>query len=108
MHKDFQVSWEIFGRQITIELAGQVNEDEYMAFGISGSEQSSQMLGSDVAVAYIDGYRGFTTDYNITALSPVKESSSVLFTNLVKSISPRLPLRFPRFHAAFSLVDLVY
>lgn len=44
-----------------------------MSFGLSGSEDSSQMLGSDVAVAYIDGYRGFATDYNITALSPVKK-----------------------------------
>lgn len=48
-----------------------------MSFGISGSEQSSQMLGSDVVVAYIDGYRGFTTDYNITALSPVINSLKI-------------------------------
>lgn len=78
LHKDFQVSWEIFGRQITIQLVGQVNEDEYMSFGISGSEHSSQMLGSDVVVAYVDGYRGFTIDYNITALSPVSVSVSFL------------------------------
>lgn len=66
------MSWEIFGPQITIQLAGQVEEDEYMSFGLSGSQDSSQMLGSDVAVAYIDGYRGFATDYNITALTPVR------------------------------------
>lgn len=42
-----------------------------MAFGISGSPEQSQMLGSDVTVAYVDGYRGFATDYNITALTPV-------------------------------------
>lgn len=66
-----QVSWEIFGPQITIQLAGQVDEDEYMAFGLSGSEEKSQMIGSDAAVAYISEYRGFATDYNITALTPV-------------------------------------
>lgn len=66
-----RVSWEIFGPQITIQLAGQVDENDYMAFGLSGSDDSSQMLGSDVAVAFIDGYRGFATDYNITALTPV-------------------------------------
>lgn len=66
------MSWELFGPQITIELAGQIKEDEYMAFGLSGSEEKSQMLGSDVAVAYLlDGNRGFAVDYNITALSPV-------------------------------------
>lgn len=42
-----------------------------MAFGISGSTTESQMLGSDVSVGYIDGYRGYATDYNITALAPV-------------------------------------
>lgn len=72
LHKNYRVSWEVFGPQITIQLAGLVNEDEYMSFGISGSETSSQMLGADVAVAYIDGFRGYTTDYNITSLAPVR------------------------------------
>lgn len=71
LHKDFRVSWEVFGPQITFELAGQVMDDEYMSFGLSGSDTSSQMLGADVAVAYIDGARGYATDYNITSLAPV-------------------------------------
>nr|CAI5865131.1 unnamed protein product [Callosobruchus analis] len=70
LHRDFQVSWEIFGPQITIQLSGQVAENEYLSFGVSGSTDRSQMIGADVAVAYIDGYRGFATDYNITALTP--------------------------------------
>ncbi|XP_066138270.1 protein Skeletor, isoforms B/C [Euwallacea fornicatus] len=70
LHKNFQVSWEIFGPAITIQLAGMVDEDEYLAFGISGSNERSQMIGADVAVAYINGYQGFATDYNITALTP--------------------------------------
>ncbi|XP_054258338.1 protein Skeletor, isoforms B/C [Macrosteles quadrilineatus] len=70
LHKDYQVSWEIFGPQITIQLAGQVGEDHYLAFGLSGAPDKIQMLGSDVAIAYIDGYRGFANDYNITANSP--------------------------------------
>lgn len=65
------MSWEIFGAQITIQLAAQVKEDEYMSFGISGSEERSQMLGSDVAVAYMVGYSGYALDYNISALTPV-------------------------------------
>lgn len=48
-----------------------VNEDEYLSFGISGSDEKSQMIGADVAVAYINGYQGYATDYNITALTPV-------------------------------------
>lgn len=72
LHRDYQVSWEVFGNQITIELAGQIGESEYMAFGISGNESSSQMLGADVAVAHFDArqQRGFATDYNITAAAP--------------------------------------
>lgn len=75
------MSWEIFGPQITIQLAGQVAEDEYLSFGLSGSDTKSQMIGADVAVAYIDGYRGFATDYNITALTPVR----IFFTLIQES-----------------------
>ncbi len=42
-----------------------------MSFGLSGAVDRSQMMGADVAVAYMDGFRGYSTDYNITALSPV-------------------------------------
>lgn len=42
-----------------------------MAFGLSGSETSSQMEGADVAVAYLDSIRGYVVDYNITAKAPV-------------------------------------
>jgi len=44
-----------------------------MAFGFSGSKNSSQMIGADVMVAYYDGIRGVASDYNITAKSPVSE-----------------------------------
>lgn len=71
LHKDLRVSWEVFGPTITFQLTGQVNEDNYMAFGLSGSSERSQMLGADVAVTYIDGYRGHAVDYNITSLAPV-------------------------------------
>lgn len=78
LHRNFRVSWEVFGPAITIELAGQIEKDEYMSFGISGSETASQMLGADVVVAYFDGARGFSTDYNITSLAPVRYLSSCL------------------------------
>lgn len=41
-----------------------------MAFGLSGSDEKSQMEGADVTIAYMDGARGFATDYNVTAKSP--------------------------------------
>ncbi|XP_045780249.1 protein Skeletor, isoforms B/C [Maniola jurtina] len=72
LHRDYQVSWEVFGSQITIQLAAFMGDDEYMAFGISGSTTRSQMAGADVAVASFDRrfQRGLATDYNITAIAP--------------------------------------
>jgi hypothetical protein len=70
LHKNLQISWEVFGRAITFQMSGMVDEKDYISFGISGSDVMSQMLGADVVVAYIDGHRGFTTDYNITSLAP--------------------------------------
>ncbi|XP_043510950.1 protein Skeletor, isoforms B/C [Frieseomelitta varia] len=70
LHKRFQVGWEIFGPQITVQLTGQIGEDEFMAFGLSGSETSSQMEGADAVIAYVDGTKGYAIDYNITAKAP--------------------------------------
>lgn len=92
LHRDLQVSWEIFGPAITIEVAGRVGkistdnlpfvvfifdlsnitaDDEYIAFGLSGSSTEARMEGADVAVLYMDTYQGHATDYNITAKSAV-------------------------------------
>lgn len=79
LHKNLQVSWEVFGPAVTMQLSGQVDADDYMAFGISGSAEKSQMLGADVAVTYIDGHLGFATDYNIDSLAPVSKLSSIQF-----------------------------
>ncbi|XP_053619757.1 protein Skeletor, isoforms B/C [Plodia interpunctella] len=72
LHRDYQVSWEVFGNQITIELAAKISEQDYMSFGISGSAGRSSMLGADVAVARYSASdrRGHAADYNITALAP--------------------------------------
>nr|CAD7202981.1 unnamed protein product [Timema douglasi] len=95
LHKDLQVGWEIFGPQITIQLAGQVAEDNYMAFGLSGSTDKSEMVGSDATIAYLDGYLGYALDYNITAKAPspgVDKSNLVVCSNwsLLVSTSPTL------------------
>jgi len=84
LHKKLQLSWQVFGPQITIRLAGQIDEDNYMAFGFSGSEEAPQMLGADIAITYIDGFRGQAMDYNITDKSPV--CSANLYLNLQNNI----------------------
>jgi len=75
LHKKLQLSWQVFGPQITIRLAGQIDEDNYMAFGFSGSEEMPEMLGADIALTYIDGFRGQAIDYNITDKSPVSKNN---------------------------------
>ncbi|CAH0721351.1 unnamed protein product, partial [Brenthis ino] len=72
LHRDLQVAWELFGSQLTVQLAGAVAEHEYMAFGVSGSATRSAMLGADVAVARWDARsrRGLAGDYNVSATAP--------------------------------------
>ena len=67
LHKNMLVAWESFPPQLTIQLAGHIGEDEYMAFGLSGEQGKSSMKGGDVAVAYMDEYLGHVEDYNLTA-----------------------------------------
>lgn len=69
LHKNLQVEWEVFGPAITFLLTGKIDEDDYMAFGLSGSESKSQMNGADVAVTYIDGHLGYAIDYKLDALA---------------------------------------
>merc|ERR1711892_718650 len=67
LHKNLMVAWEAFPPQLTIQLAGHIGDDEYMAFGPSGEQGKSIMKGGDVAVAYMDEYLGHVEDYNLTA-----------------------------------------
>ncbi|XP_037091672.1 protein Skeletor, isoforms B/C-like [Pollicipes pollicipes] len=70
LHKDLQIRWSTHGPSITMELAAQIAEDEYVAFGFSGSDSKTEMIGGDAVVAYIQEYLTFTEDYTLTAHSP--------------------------------------
>lgn len=69
LHKNLMVSWEAFPPQLTVQLAGYIDQDEYMAFGASGRQGESVMEGGDVALAYMDQYLGNVDDYNLTSRS---------------------------------------
>lgn len=56
----------------SVDLIVLAEENEYMAFGLSGSPNGPLMLGSDITIAYVDGHRGYANDYNVTARSPVR------------------------------------
>ncbi|XP_017490872.1 PREDICTED: protein Skeletor, isoforms B/C-like, partial [Rhagoletis zephyria] len=70
LHQKLQIHWEVFGPQITFELIGQIEHDDYMAFGLSGSDNSSRMMNADVSVNYLDSHLGYTKDYNISGPFP--------------------------------------
>lgn len=69
LHRDLQVQWEVFGPAITILLSGKIEPDDYMSFGISGSDTKSQMIGADVVMTYIDGHLGHAEDYHIDSMA---------------------------------------
>ncbi|RXG58005.1 Protein Skeletor, isoforms B/C [Armadillidium vulgare] len=73
LHKDIQISWEIFGGIATIEVAANMDEDDYVAFGVSGSPTEIQMIGGDAVVLYRDVYNGYVKDYNLTSYFPCTE-----------------------------------
>ncbi|KAB7502787.1 Protein Skeletor [Armadillidium nasatum] len=75
LHKDIQISWEIFGGIATIEVAANMGERRrlYVAFGVSGSPTEIQMIGGDAVVLYRDVYNGYVKDYNLTSYFPCTE-----------------------------------
>lgn len=70
LHRDIQLNWEIFGPQITFELVARINPNDYIGFGLSGSDNSSRMIGGDVSISYLEAHLGYTFDYNLTDRHP--------------------------------------
>lgn len=44
INNKLQVKWEILGDYVQIELIGRIREDQYMAFGLSGTNGRPQMV----------------------------------------------------------------
>ncbi|KAL7302503.1 hypothetical protein TKK_0005146 [Trichogramma kaykai] len=70
LHKKFQLHYDINAPSINFKLVGQMDENDYMAWGVSGSDERSQMEGADLTVAYMDDTLGYAVDYNVTAKAP--------------------------------------
>ncbi|XP_028176404.1 protein Skeletor, isoforms D/E-like isoform X4 [Ostrinia furnacalis] len=67
----FEVRWAVAGDSIVLQLVAKLEDGEYMSFGISGDPAHSQMVGSDVAVAWVDKdtLKGYAVDYYLDAKS---------------------------------------
>ncbi|CAH2058944.1 unnamed protein product, partial [Iphiclides podalirius] len=67
----FEVRWAVAGDSIVLQLVAKLEDGEYMSFGISGSPNHSQMVGGDVAVAWVNKttLKGYSVDYYLDAKS---------------------------------------
>uniref|UniRef100_A0A2H1W7M3 SFRICE_013523 n=1 Tax=Spodoptera frugiperda TaxID=7108 RepID=A0A2H1W7M3_SPOFR len=67
----FEVRWAVAGDSIVLQLVAKLEDGEYMAFGVSGDNQKTQMVGGDPAVAWVDKrtLKGYAEDYYLDAKS---------------------------------------
>lgn len=70
---NFHISWlvDAGNNKITLTFQGIVDEGEYMAFGISGQDLLTRMVGADVTVVWIDANtnEGKAQDYYLSEYS---------------------------------------
>jgi len=67
----YEVRWAIAGKSIVTQLVAKLQHGEYMAFGLSGDDRRTKMIGGDVTVAWMDHDtgQGFADDYYLDAKS---------------------------------------
>ncbi|XP_023337627.1 protein Skeletor, isoforms B/C [Eurytemora carolleeae] len=66
-----EVRWAIAGKSIVTQLVARLNEGQYMAFGLSGNPDKTQMIGGDATVTWMDhrSGKGYADDYYLDAKS---------------------------------------
>ncbi|KAI8117583.1 isoforms D/E, Protein Skeletor, partial [Lucilia cuprina] len=69
--KAFEVRWAMAGDSIVVQMVAKLDDNEYMAFGISPDKDRSVMIGSDVAVSWVDRAtgKGYAIDYYLEGKS---------------------------------------
>ena len=79
LNDELQVSWTVdqVKNRIFIQLCGCVDESDYMAFGISGSDSAVEMVGADAVVTWHDSEGTGAVDYYLSARAQVREQSCV-------------------------------
>lgn len=67
----YEVRWAIAGKSIVTQLVARLNDEQYMAFGLSGDPDRSRMVGGDVTVAWMNHQsgKGYAEDYFLDAKS---------------------------------------
>ncbi|OXA51211.1 Protein Skeletor, isoforms B/C [Folsomia candida] len=72
LHNDFHLAWDVVGQTITFEMVAVANDDDWLGFGLSGSDNKTQMMSSDIAIGHINVKtgQGVVQDYNVDAKAP--------------------------------------
>ena len=80
LNDELQVFWTVDKMQdrIFIQLCGCVDEGDYMAFGISGSDSSVEMVGADAVVTWHDSEGTGAVDYYLSARAQVRDQCCVM------------------------------
>ncbi|XP_066978046.1 protein Skeletor, isoforms B/C isoform X3 [Macrobrachium rosenbergii] len=69
LSENLQVEWQSQEDEIQIRLTAKMDEDQYIAFGLSPTNERPEMLHSDIVVAYYDREDGsfHAVDYSVSA-----------------------------------------
>ena len=80
LNGNMQVQWDAHVNGVIIRLSARMADNEYMAFGISGADGRTQMIGADVTVAYHEANtdKFHAVDYYISSKSQVYHVFGIL------------------------------
>ena len=69
---NFYLNWQVRGDEMHLQFVGNLDRDGgYLAFGRSGSDSASEMIGADVMVAHWVNDNGVVDDYMLTEKAQV-------------------------------------
>lgn len=74
---EFQVRWQVEGEDVNVELVARLAEEQYMGFGVSGRDDATDMVNSDVAIAFRADESFSAVDYFMSTREPCNEGRGV-------------------------------
>ena len=77
LHEDMQVRWKIEDGEIFFELVGFIEDDIYLGFGVSGSDERTEMIGADVVIGDLFNGEFRASPYVMNARSQCSNGAGV-------------------------------
>ena len=84
LSNELQVSWTVdqMEDRVFIQLCGCVDAGDYMAFGLSGSDSTVEMVGADAVVTWQDDEGTGAVDYYLSDRAQVRDAKIILHTHI--------------------------